>query len=94
MISGLTSTSVASSALNTSYSLASIAPTGRTTSASIPASYASRRPWKSWKPSSGSTWSVAIASGSSSATCSMSIPPLVESITSGALAERSNTTDA
>ena len=35
-ISGLTSTSVASSAMNVSYSLASIAPTGRTTSASTP----------------------------------------------------------
>ena len=35
-----------------------------------------------------------MASGSSSATCSMSMPPLVESITSGALADRSKTTEA
>ena len=35
-----------------------------------------------------------MASGSSSATSSMSMPPLVESITSGALAERSKTIEA
>src|SRR3954462_4773970 len=57
----------------------------------MPASNARRRPWKSWKPSSGSTCSVAIASGSSSATASMSMPPLVDSITSGAFALRSKT---
>ena len=59
----------------------------------MPASNASRRPWNSWKPSSGSTCRVAIAPGSSSATCSMSMPPLVENMTSGALALRSKTID-
>ena len=37
---------------------------------------------------------MAIASGLSSATASMSMPPLVESMTSGALAERSKTIEA
>src|SRR5580704_5423076 len=43
-ISGLTSTNVASSVTKTSYKRASMAPTGRTTSASTPASNARRRP--------------------------------------------------
>src|SRR6476619_4170792 len=55
-----------------------MSPIGRTTSASTPASKASRRPWKSWKPRSGSTCRRASASGVSSATCSMSMPPLVD----------------
>ena len=46
------------------------------------------------KPTSGSTCSVAIASGVSAATASMSIPPRVESMTSGFFAERSKTTAA
>ena len=58
------------------------------------ASKASRRAWKSWKPSSGSTCRRAIASGSEAATSSMSMPPCVESMTSGRLAERSKTIDA
>ena len=57
--------------------LLSRAPIGRTTSASTPASKARRRAWKSWKPSSGSTCRRAIASGSRSATSSMSMPPCV-----------------
>ena len=68
--------------------------TPRTTSSATPASYASRRPWKGMKPTSGSTCSVAIASGVSAATASMSIPPRVESMTSGFFAERSKTTAA
>ena len=68
-----------------------MAPTGRITSAAMPASYASRRPWKSWKPSSGSTCSMRMASGSSSATASTSMPPMRDSIAIGCLAERSNT---
>ena len=71
--------------------MASRAPTGRITSEAMPASNASRRPWKSWKPSSGSTWSIRIASGSSSAIASTSIPPIFESIAIGFLALRSNT---
>ena len=60
----------------------------------MPASNASRRPWKSWKPISGSTCSVRMASGSSSATASTSIPPIFENIAIGFLAERSNTNAA
>ena len=67
---------------------------GRITSASTPASKRRRRAWKSWKPSSGSTCRRAIARGSRSATSSMSMPPWVESITSGRLAERSKTIEA
>src|SRR3954468_22528916 len=93
-ISGLTSTSIASSATNVPYSWCRNAPTGRTRSASTPASKARRRPWKSWKPSSGSTCSVAIAPGLESATSSMSMPPCVESMISGALAPRSKTIEA
>ncbi len=68
-----------------------MAPTGRITSAAIPDSKASRRPWKSWKPSSGSTCSMRMASGSVSTTCSTSIPPMRESIAIGFLAARSKT---
>ena len=57
----------------------------------MPASKASRRPWKSWKPISGSTWSLAIAVGSSSAIASTSMPPMRESMAIGFLAPRSNT---
>ncbi len=57
----------------------------------MPDSNASRRPWKSWKPSSGSTCSMRIASGSVSATSSTSMPPIFESIAIGFLAERSKT---
>ena len=57
----------------------------------MPDSNASRRPWKSWKPSSGSTCSIRIASGSVSATSSTSMPPMRESIAIGFFAERSNT---
>ncbi len=57
----------------------------------MPASKASRLPWKSWKPISGSTWSIRMASGSCSATASTSIPPIFENIAIGFLAERSNT---
>ena len=39
-------------------------------------------------------WRRAIAPGSVSATSSMSIPPFVESMISGALAERSKITEA
>ena len=57
----------------------------------MPASKASRRPWKSWKPISGSTCTIRIASGSSSAIASTSMPPIFESIAIGFFAERSNT---
>src|SRR3954452_408365 len=89
--SGLTSTSIASSAMKVSYSRASSAPAGRITSAAMPDSNASRRPWKSWKPSSGSTWRRTIAVGSRSAISSTSMPPIRESITIGARALRSKT---
>ena len=68
-----------------------MAPTGRITSAAMPASNARRRPWKSWKPSSGSTWSLIIAVGSSSTIASTSMPPIRESMAIGFLAPRSNT---
>ncbi len=71
-----------------------MAPTGRITSSAIPESNASLRPWKSWKPSSGSTCSMRIASGSLSATSSTSMPPIRESIAIGFFAERSKTTAA
>ena len=60
----------------------------------MPASKASRRPWKSWKPISGSTCSMRMASGSFSATSSTSMPPIRDSIAIGFLAERSKTTAA
>ena len=89
--SGLTSASSASSRTNASYSFESSAPTGRTTSSAIPASNASLRPWKSWNPSSGSTCTRTIASGSVSAISSTSMPPMRESIAIGCLAVRSRT---
>ena len=81
---------MASSATKVSYSLASIAPTGRITSSAIPASKASRRPWKSWKPTSGSMWTLTIALGSFSAMASTSMPPIRESMAIGFLALRSS----
>ena len=45
-------------------------------------------------PSTGSTWMLAIASGFSSATCSISTPPCAESIPRCSLAARSSVNEA
>ena len=49
----------------------------------------SRRTWKGWRPTSGSTCRRARSSGDSAATCSISTPPAVVNMRSGRLALRS-----
>ena len=67
-----------------------IAMTCLRSAAGMPARKQSSRAIQGCQPASGSMCSRAIASGSFSATSSMSTPPLVVSMKSGRLAPRSN----
>ena len=60
---------------------------------SRPAVKQSHRACQGWKPTSGSTWSLASASGLSAATSSMSTPPCVVNMKSGFFSPRSNVTE-
>ena len=93
-MSGLISMSVASRPMKASYDFMSASRTPFWAGSSMPAWYTSQRPWCGWKPMRGSTCRRASASGCSSATASMSMPPMAESITRGFFAERSNVTEA
>ena len=89
-ISGLISTSMASVSMNARYAFSMICETCWVSSAGIPAAKQRRLAWNGRKPVSGSRCSRASLSGVSAATCSMSTPPCVVSISSGFLAPRSN----
>ena len=89
-ISGLISTSMASVSMNARYAFSMICATCCVSSAGIPAAKQSRRAWNGRKPVSGSRCRPRQLSGVSAATCSMSTPPSVVSISSGCLAPRSN----
>jgi hypothetical protein len=78
--SGLTSTRVASSAVKTSHSLTSTSITWCRTSAGKPAVSAISAALAASTPSIGSTGTRASASGRSTASCSISIPPSTEAI--------------
>ena len=89
-ISGLISTSMASVSTNARYAFSMIWETCFISSRGMPAPKHSERAWKGRKPVSGSRCSLAIFSGSSSASFSMSTPPSVVSMKNGFFAPRSN----
>ena len=91
---GLTSIRVASLSLNASWSFTIISAVFPRASSSTPASATRAPACASPKPSCGSMWRRTSASGSFSAISSTFMPPIVESIASSFLAERSRMIEA